>query len=298
MRLGRYTLFILVVFACHACDKPDCPYADERLCDQAYLDSLGESINENCSDFDTIYKSRVLLEDFTGFRCTNCLPAAITADNLQEEWCDRLVVVAYHVFPEFAAPLSTTPGDTFSIDLRTGLGENLAIDYGIPSLPNGMVNRKQFSGGFIQSAASWPDNVGIEMDEEVIAELYFDDLDYNPISSASSFAMRVVPRSQVETDWNLTIGIYENGIVDGQKDGSSTIFPYTHDHVFRNYINGVYGETALTQSTVLDANGAVSFNYEVTAEEDWVADNCYLFAVLFNSENDEVIGCTKTKFIP
>jgi len=287
-----------LIIAISACDTPDCPYEDKRLCNQAYLDSLDQPENENCSEVDTVYKSRVLLEDFTGFRCTNCLPAAFTANQLQEEWCDRIVVVAYHVFPEFAQPLSTTPGEPFFVDLRTDQGEDLAIDYGLPSLPNGLINRKEFSGGYIQSAGSWTDNVGQEMQQEVIAELYFEELDYNPISSTTDLSLRIAPRTAVEHDWNLAVGIFENGIVDAQKDGSETIFPYVHDHVFRKYINGTFGEVVLTPDTELDETGSMVLDFQAVSESDWIPENCYLFAILMDTENDEVIGCSKTKFIP
>ncbi|HKL03729.1 MAG TPA: hypothetical protein VJ911_08640, partial [Cryomorphaceae bacterium] len=114
-------IYLLVAMAFVACDEDDdCPYVDARLCDPALRDSIDNSNNNPdtaTSDtgvvngniitygpevFENLERS-VLLEDFTGFRCTNCLPATQTASNLLYQWGSRLVVVAYHATTQFAA---------------------------------------------------------------------------------------------------------------------------------------------------------------------------------------------------
>ena len=54
---------------------PECSYLDQRLCDDPlFLGELFIAIDSTEANFDQ-YESKVLLENFTGFRCTNCLPA-------------------------------------------------------------------------------------------------------------------------------------------------------------------------------------------------------------------------------
>lgn len=305
-----FTLF----FGFIACDKNDCPYADERLCDRAYRDSIyaneddgnnggdtlssdtgvvsGNTVCYNSSVFQSLEKT-VLLEDFTGFRCTNCLPAATTADNLQNQWGDRLVVVAYHVFSEFAAPIADPP-DPFSTDFRTEQGEDLAIEFQVPSLPNGMVNRKDFGTGVLQTAGNWEGSVGALMEEEPTGFVRFRDLQLSDDSTSISFRVAARIFGDIEGNYNLVVGIYENGLIEAQKDGGETIYPYTHNHVFRGNVNGLYGQEVFNSSSEFDENCADLFEFTGVIDPEWTVDNCYLFAYLIDQSTLEVIQVTKT----
>lgn len=308
-------IYLSLIFGFLACDKNDCPYADERLCDRAYRDSVnanggddgtdtlssdtgvvnGNTVCYGSSVFESLEKT-ALLEDFTGFRCTNCLPAAVTADNLQSQWGDRLVVVAYHVFQQFAAPIADPP-DPFSTDFRTDEGENLAIEYQVPSLPNGMIDRKDFGTGQLQQAGSWPDFVGVVMEEEPTGFVRFRDVELSSDLSTVSFRVAARMFGEIEENHNLVVGIYENGLIEGQKDGGETIYPYTHDHVFRGNVNGLFGQEVFTSTSQFEENCADLFEFTGALDPEWEVENCYLFAYIINQSTLEVIQVTKTPIL-
>ena len=62
----------------------------------------------------------ILLEDYTGFKCTNCPQAHDVADDLRATYGEQLIVMSLHVSESFAGP---DPGTAFDIDLRTEDGE-------------------------------------------------------------------------------------------------------------------------------------------------------------------------------
>jgi len=308
-------VYFILLFCFIACDKSNCPYADERLCDRAYRDSLGAegcedvedpfasdtgivSGNSVCYDAEVFLNNQktVLLEDFTGFRCTNCLPAAITADNLQDQWCDRLVVVAYHVYQQFAAPIAEPP-EPFSTDFRTDDGENLAIEFQVPSLPNGMIDRENFGTGQLQQAGSWSDFTGERMNEDPTGFVRFRDVELSSDMSDLSFKVAARMFGEVEGTFNLVVGVYENGLIEGQKNDGETIFPYTHDHVFRGNINGLYGQEVFTPASEFDENCADLFEFTSPLDSEWDLNNCYLFAYLVNQSTLEVVQVTKTAIV-
>ena len=49
-------------------------------------------------------EQKVLIEDFTGFRCGNCPSAAETADNLYKAYKGKIIVIGIHSGPTFASP--------------------------------------------------------------------------------------------------------------------------------------------------------------------------------------------------
>ena len=81
----------------------------------------------------------MLLEDYTGARCTACPAAAITAEGLATTYGSKLVIIAAHV------TFFAVPAGTYLLDLRSDAGDTWSADFGTTQLPIGMVNRKAYS---------------------------------------------------------------------------------------------------------------------------------------------------------
>lgn len=293
-----------------ACDEDDdCPYVDARLCDPALRDSIdaggndtdttsndtgivvGSTITYNPEVFENVERS-VLLEDFTGFRCTNCLPATQTASNLLDQWESRLVVVAYHTTQQFAAPIADPP-EPYSTDFRTPEGESFLSEFLIGGLPTGLVNRRDFGTGLTQSAANWPGLVDELMAEEPRGFVRFRDVDPDLNASEVSFNIATRMFGNIDENYSLVVGIYEDDLIEAQKDGEETIFPYTHNHVFRGNVNGQYGQQVFSSTTTFDDNSAELYSFNAVLDPEWEMENCYLFAYLMNEQTLEVVQCSK-----
>jgi thiol-disulfide isomerase/thioredoxin len=306
-----FILYSLVLVGFFACDKPDCPYVDERLCDPVYRDSIeggdgGNGGDTLAGDTGTVvgntvcyspavfenYEKATILEDFTGFRCTNCLPANQTANNLQEEWGSQLVVIAYHVTTQFAAPIADPP-EPFSTDFRTPEGETLVAEFQIPGLPNGVVSRTDFGTGLPQQAASWADNVFELLQDEPTGFVRFRDVEISSDQTQISFRVAARIFGEVDEEYSLVAGIIEDKVIEAQKDGEETIFPYEHNHMFRANFNGTYGAPVFSAGETFDDNCATLFEFQGVLEEEWNVSNCYIFAYLMKTESLEVVQATK-----
>lgn len=277
-----------------SCDKVDKPYLDTGNT----VETSGV-INYGSQYFDD-YESTVLLEDFTGYRCTNCLPAIETADQLESDWNGRLTVVAYHVTSTFAAPVANPepPDFAFSKDFRTDDGTDLFMTTGIASLPNGLVNRHDFGTGSLpQGAGTWEENVSEEM---ALAPVAFIDIPADSVEVDGlelNFTVAFRPLSDIEGSVNLVLGVYENGLVEGQKDGGETIYPFTHNHVFRGNINGVFGQEVLPSDIAFTEDEAIFFKFSTDINPEWIPDNCYVFGFLQSVETEKVLASAKAPFL-
>jgi|GEM_PF-2974430 len=308
----HFLFFISIALLCAACDKSDCPYVNERLCDQAYRDSIandtittgggigtdtgtvvGNFVVYSPEVFQT-YESAVQLEDFTGFRCSNCALALATGENLSNQWGERITVLAYHVFPEFAAPIADPPAP-FSTDFRTSAGESYATEFQLNALPNGMINRKNFGTGVIQSVGNWADRVSELLEQEPTGFIRFRDIRYDPISRNLTARVAVAPLMPMSGNILLTIGLLESGIIEAQKNGTETIFPFTHNHVFRGNVNGLYGSPAWPSGTIFEANSAYLHPMEFTLPENWNEEKMSLFAYLHFESTRVIIQTSEQK---
>lgn len=309
-----FAIYLLLALAFVGCDEDDdCPYVDARLCDPELRDSIensgtvtdtttndtgvvnGTTITYSPQVFEDLERS-ILLEDFTGFRCVNCLPATQTAASLLNQWGSRLVVVAYHATQQFAAPIADPP-EPYSTDFRTPEGESFLSEFSITGLPTGLVNRRDFGTGLTQSAGNWPGLVNDIMAEEPSGFVRFRDVAPNQSANEVSFKVAARMFGEIEGNYSLVVGIYEDNLIEAQKDGEETIYPYTHNHVFRGNVNGQYGQPVFTSSTTFEENSAELFTFNAVLESEWEMENSYLFAYLMSEDNLEVVQCTKHPII-
>lgn len=283
-----------------SCDKTesDCIYLDKRLCDPDYVPPIigGE---DNIVDFDedlSSYESTVLLEDFTGYRCTNCPPATVTAGNLKDQHGDRLVVVAVHCTPYFAGPLGSDP-DYFNLDFRTEEGEQYFEDYEFVGLPGGLVNRKADENEvYPVPFGSWGQRVESYLAEPAMAYI---DIKYIPdISEIEDSIMVVIharPLNNLQGSYNIVIGVIEDGIEEAQKYPTYTDYDYVHNHVFRGNINGPYGSPAFSDTDTLAADEAFMFEAKIPVNEEWNLSNCSVITYISNADTREIIQVDEEK---
>lgn len=173
----------------------------------------------------------VLIEDFTGQRCVNCPNATEAIEQIIEQYGDSAVIaVGIHSGP-FA---KNTNGTT--LPLWTAEGDEYFNYWQVQEQPSGMVNRHAVS-----NYPSWA------------AQVYEDIQKTAPLSIELSIEETEASRSfyvnsrMMATDGNvsgkLQLWLVEDSIVSPQymPDGKP-VRDYVHNHVFRQSINGTWGE--------------------------------------------------------
>jgi len=286
--LSAGTLF----FSCQEAED-DCIYLDKRLCDPDFvLPQISEGIVTLEAPI-TDYDEKVLLEDFTGFRCTNCLPATVTATNLKADHPNRLSIVGVHCTAFFAAPITSDTTLPYHTDFRTSEGEEFVTYYNLQSLPNGAINRLGINGNNTIPFAAWTDRLdvllaennpevyisieGIEIDEEnqeIIVDVYAKPL----ISSDEAYL--------------INLSITEDNIAEAQKNSSSPggeILDYVHNHVFRGSAYGPWGIDAFTGNIDLFTDEVLSYKLRMDINPVWNLDNCEILVFISKSSNREVV---------
>lgn len=303
-------IFILSlgVFFLSRCNDPSdtpCIYNDERLCDPAYRDS----INQGGDGVDTIafnadlstYDEKILLEEFTGFRCTNCPEATAQATELKDMYPDRLYLSSIHCMEIFAAPLppGDDPNGEFQIDMRTTEG-NIWFDYYMPlGLPNGLINRLGTEFSTTISSFFWTDRIA-DLIGENNPQVYIKITEVEVDSSASVVKVHatVKPLILSEDDaYYINAWILENGIIAGQKSRDGVLHNYEHNHVFRSASNGPWGALAYNGASNLDANTALDFQMSIPIESDWVIENCHILVVISKESTREIIQVEEKEVI-
>jgi thiol-disulfide isomerase/thioredoxin len=275
--IQKISILILATVFFIGCDKVNDPFANPNT--------------NNPNPEEAIQK--VLLEDFTGFRCPNCPPAAAVASQLSDVYGDNLIVVGIHCTNQFASPLptSTSPDDPFYNDYRTPAGEAYWPAFGIQGLPTGLVNRAYFDG--IQRVAhpNWANAIAQQLALQPKASIVFENHTYDESTRTVNFDVSMTVLENLEAgQYFMTLYLTEDSIYDWQDNQGTLIENFLHRHVLRDNINGTWGALAFNNGTAGQNN---TLSYQYTLDTDWNAEHCEIVAYIYREETREIIQAEK-----
>jgi thiol-disulfide isomerase/thioredoxin len=270
-----------MMFLFTQCDKVEEPYYE--IIEEEDVTVVFPELNPQ-----DVYR-KVLIEEFTGHRCTNCPAGHQILDQLHQQYGDTLVTIGIH-YGSLAKPL----GSLFSYDFRTEPGNAIGADYGIDAIPAAIVNMVYESGGWPRS--QWA-NVIRDVDRsQVVAAIQLIN-EYNADSKVLKANAKVTLLKEYSNPLQLALYLVEDGIVKPQKDGNQDIEDYVHNHVLRAALNGAFG-MVLNDGNTFNVGESATFASGVDmSATDWNPNNCYVVAVLFNPTVREVVQVEKLDVI-
>lgn len=216
----------------------------------------------------------VLLEDYTGQACLNCPNAHAEAAALHENYHENLIVVAIHAGQQaFLAP----------VGLKQPEGDEYAASAGVESYPAGMINRR----GGLKNYQQWGGTVYEELKRESSLNLTV-----AATASEASVAVEVEMEALADLSGKLQLWLVEDSIKAPQILPSGTMqADYVHNHIFRDAINGTWGEDV---TLALGETKCVSVQ-EFALDASWNADNLSVVAFIYNS--DGVLQAAQAKVV-
>lgn len=214
-------------------------------------------------------EATVLLTEFTGLQCVNCPLAANQARQLLTTYGDKLVVVAMHPasnpFTKASAQYDYTAKE--ADDYYQYFGGTSSTPF-----PTGVINFSKTGDNYFTDYTTWGAAIAKQslksspatMQLQAVIDAATRQLDVNCtalFNTTSSGNERIV------------LWLVENNIIGAQMmpDGS-TDTNYTHNHVFRQALNGTWGSTGEEASV----STAIPDNYNL--------NNLCVVAVLLDSD--------------
>jgi len=276
-----------------------------------YVSNPNEDLSSGGSgDDSTVHVRRVLVEDYTGHKCTACPQAAIAAENLQDTYGDKVVVVGVHAgFFATITPQSGAPTGAYAVDYRTAAGTiyDSPTYFGISNVgnPNGMINRKDYTGAgiaHVKAYTTWATEVASILALEPVADITITNT-YN--SSTRSLSTNVASEFLSDTitsgTYKLIVMLTQDSIIDWQLDAGAHIPDYVHQHVLRDNLNGTWGEDLV--SGTYAAHQQVTKNYTYTLPATYltgsvcVPEHCHVVAFIYNAATYEVLQAAEAKVV-
>lgn len=236
---------------------------------------------------DEVYR-KILVEEFTGHRCTNCPQGHQTLESLHQQYGDTLVTVGIH-YGALAKPF----GSVFSYDFRTEAGNQIGDAYGIDGIPAAIVNRQNVQGGWPReqwaSVINGLDRSNVRAAVQLINE-------FDEASKTLKANVKVTTLKAIDHQLRIVLFVLEDGIVKPQKDGNQDIEDYVHNHVLRCALTDAFGYVLAKDSW----NSGDSETYAASVSfdgHDWNPAKCQVVAALFDPNISQVLQVEKANVI-
>ena len=270
----------VIILAFAACDYIDEPYVEG---------------NGTVTPTDTVIK-KVLLEDFTGHQCPNCPAAAEVAHQLQQLYPGQIQIVTVHAgfFANMVSP-------NYLIDFTTAEGDALDSYFGVSSIgnPNGLINRKDFSGSTVIGPDDWASKIAELLSLEPDADINLIKT-FNEGSGAINLTVNVDFFTDFNNDIMVCAYLSEDSIIAYQKNndhevGTTPEIPdYVHMHVLRGSMNGTWGDTLVAGGVSASDFASKSLNYTISTGT-WDTDHMHIVVFIYDATTLEVIQSEEIK---
>ncbi|MDR0505217.1 MAG: Omp28 family outer membrane lipoprotein [Dysgonamonadaceae bacterium] len=228
----------------------------------------------------------VLLEDYTGIWCTNCPRAAAAAHETQKILSkDVLVIVSIHagVFST-NSPFNTSVGDEYQ---KRFYPENSAY-------PAGIISRTKFNNKLVNiQDDSWKTDILAMLFSEIPNVKLSLQNQYNDIDSTLTVTSSVVSNEKIEQELKLQLWLTESKIKHFQVNGTPKPNEYIHNHVLRDAINGVWGDTVQAKQ----GEKSVYTNTYSLKGKIWEPKNMDVVGFLYDAKTMQVLYVTEIKLI-
>lgn len=211
----------------------------------------------------------VLIEDFTGQWCPNCPNAAEEIEGLVQTYgSDVIIPVAIHSGPQgFKGGTAEMPG------LMTDIGNEYFNKYGIEYQPQGVIDK----GGKLAYTA-WAASVRNELQKTALLSIHVDNEYAETTRQLSIHTTLESVKGINEVSGKLQLWLVEDGITSIQvMPDNSYNQAYVHNHVFRDAVNGTWGE-----DVTMEEGTPTETDHTYTIPADWKPNKVAVVAFVYN----------------
>ncbi|MBO4582045.1 MAG: Omp28-related outer membrane protein [Bacteroidales bacterium] len=289
--MKKIALWIAAVFVLAACDKIEKPYKVEHP---------KVLISVDTPQFEVIDRAlqKILVEEYTGHKCSNCPAGRVTIEELTAAMKDTLVVLALHagvdgqVKPDLELDLCDKG---FGNDYRTTAGNQYAKDFGISKLPVAVFNRTRWNDKYEQERPNWKEVAGMLPRTQAGQGLQIIPV-WNEAADTLFVFVNATLFNDASRSMRLTVLMSEDSIVSPQMNttpygANPVICDYVHSHMLRANISPIDG-TALK---IASAGESVICAYALKWSSLWKKNDSHIIAFISDADTHEVLQAEECK---
>ncbi|MDG2344340.1 MAG: Omp28-related outer membrane protein [Flavobacteriales bacterium] len=240
----------------------------------------------------------ILLEDYTGHKCTNCPAAAVIAKQLEDDASLGVVLVSVHAGAggafqetdsEFITDFTTDAGDVYVVDMP-----------GMFANPLGTINRNPTGANNTvwHASSSWANTVSTETSASLLANIQVQ-ANHFPSTNGLFIHTETEFKDNLTGDYHLIIYLIRESVIAPQKMGDGSIDHHYHHHsILSDNINGTWGSLISSGSIANGTKFYNDFSVELTApsaDSTYDVNNLSLVTYLCERNTFKILQVVKTE---
>ena len=295
-----FILFVLIL----SCDKIDSPLPEEYgkfdwslypLDPATYpYDITNPSSNWGLNS----NPKAILLEDYTGHKCTNCPAAATIAKALEDNTSLNVIVASIHASSDGSFQASD---NLFTNDYRTDAGDEYVSEMvGFIGNPMGTINRNNnsLSNTVWYAPSDWASAINDEQNNNLKANIQLQ-YNYYPFTNGLFIHTETTFLNDLTGNYHLVIYLIRDEIISPQKfNGGIIDTNYHHHSVLSDNINGTWGTSIIENTVSKDSVVYNNFSYELPEPAlypTYNIENLSLIAYVCDRNTYKVLQTIKTE---
>ncbi|HEY1032104.1 MAG TPA: Omp28-related outer membrane protein [Flavipsychrobacter sp.] len=230
---------------------------------------------------ETAQQKNVLVEEFTGVSCPPCPSGHAIVKSLKQQYPDRIVVIANHVFnfPQ-AEPVKGLSKQDFRTEDATAVGRLFgSVSY----MPAAVIDRLAKGSDYLLTTTEWSAAVTSQIAKKADINLYLSTT-FDEARKVASVKVKLVYTKPMADKHALTLAVAESNIIDAQKTQQAIDTFYTHNYVLRDIATPVSGTPIMENLTTKEAGRVIERTFEIPINEKWQPDNCKIVAFIHSND--------------
>jgi hypothetical protein len=301
MMKSKFLLLALVgtFFVLQSCDRVTLPYIiktdlDTNLYPGNFIDYEAPTFPTNTYAF-----RNVMIEDYTGHKCSFCPAAAVEAANLEAANPGRVFVATIHAgaSPDGISDFQkTNASGSYTTDFTTTEGTEMAgafygMSVGLASNPIGTVNRINEGSAFFLSASVWGDSVATALTYSPDIRLQAIS-NYFPETNGAFIHVETEFINDMNGEFNIVGYVIKEHATDWQKVLSDDVPDYDHHNI---HIGNLFGETwgRAVGNGAMAAGTKVYTDFSYEIPDGLTTDEIHFLIYVYDKSTYEVIQVIK-----
>ena len=315
MKTLFFTILCISIFLCSSCDKVRTPYQPPYIDIDTTLLPAGTSLQDYKNNYWLAFQNNtntnvnVLIEDFTGHKCSFCPFAAVDAKAIEAANEGRVFIASIHAGNDGNTALQATGGSLLTHDFTNPNGINIATELtqygGFGGNPSGTINRKYFGGQmFSMLSSSWAGYTATILNENNLLVNLQAQTKYFTETRGLFLHTEIDVKEPSLVDTNQlyqVVYLLEDSLIAPQYTPPTWGFPndinidYVHRDIMRGCIDNQPMGRQVIDAFKVDKNGNILagdkyyINYSYKLPVQYNPDNMHLLIYVYNNATKQIL---------
>lgn len=233
---------------------------------------------------DAPVQRKVLIEEFTGAKCTNCPDARVQLKALTDANPGRVIVMELHPDDHpLGHPIEGLSKFDFTEPDISDLFKGIFRGYFPAGIPAAGIDRVVDGGEILIKRANWSNMVNTRLNATSPIKLTLTNT-YDAANASGTIKVNVSYTSTVTTKNYISIAVIEDNIVDAQEFPDRIDTFYNFKHVFRKLYTTAGGTEILGTIPTKEAGRVYEGSYKYALNAAWKPENCHIIVWVHNND--------------